>query len=100
MTPPTKHLLTGMNAIKALTQEFDSVDAYLQAVHEILQEGHMPDIKGLDDRVEHLCSTVQTVAPEIQDRCKAKLDALLQKLNHCEEEMAFFQANLPQRAPK
>ncbi len=88
MTPP----LSGMKAVKSLMQEFDSVDAYLQAVREILQEGHMPDIADLDNRVARLCETVEKVTPDIQERCLAKLDELLKKLNTCEEDMVAFQA--------
>jgi hypothetical protein len=75
----------------SLAQEFDSIDAYLQAVHEILQEGHMPDIANLDDRIEHLCSRVRESSPEIQETCLAKLESLVKKLDDCEDEMTAFQ---------
>jgi hypothetical protein len=84
------HALSGMKAVKSLMEEFDSVDAYLQAVHEIVQEGHMPDIAGLDNRVAHLCAAVEGVDTDIQGRCLAKLDELLDKLNSCEDEMTAF----------
>ena len=87
MTPP----LSGMKAVKSLMEEFDSVDAYLQAVREIMQEGHMPNIADLDDRVARLCTTVQEVTPDIQSRCLAKLDELLKKLNACEDDIIAFQ---------
>jgi hypothetical protein len=89
MTPP----LSGMKAVKALMEEFDSIDAYLQAVHEIVQEGHMPDIADLDNRVAHLCAAVDGVDTDVQGRCLKKLDELLGKLNACEDEMTAFHKN-------
>jgi len=75
----------------SLAREFDSVDDYLQAVHEILREGRMPDIADLDDRVARLCSGVEGATPEIQETCLARLDGLLKKLDDCEGEMTAFQ---------
>jgi len=83
--------LSGLNAVKAIMKEFDSVESYLRAVRDVMDEGHMPDISGLDDRVAKLCDIVQEVSPDIQERCATKLDELLQKLNDCEDEMAVFQ---------
>ncbi|MDR3424481.1 MAG: hypothetical protein P4M13_05310 [Alphaproteobacteria bacterium] len=82
---------TGLKALKRIMESFDSLDAYLQAAHEILEDGHMPDMADMDDRVAHLCSCVQEAAPEIQERCLAKLDALLKKIDMCEEEIIEFQ---------
>ncbi|MDD3371729.1 MAG: hypothetical protein PHE27_07910 [Alphaproteobacteria bacterium] len=75
----------------SLTQEFDSIDSYLIAVHEILNQGHMPDIADLDERIARLCSRVEEAPPELQEDCLAKLDDLLNKLSDCENEMTAFQ---------
>ncbi len=83
--------LSGIKTLKSVTQEFDSIDAYLQAVHEILQEGHMPDIPDLDDRVARLCDAVEKATPEIQQQCLPNLNALLKKLDDCEDEMTAYQ---------
>jgi hypothetical protein len=83
--------LSGTNVSESVSQEFDSIDAYLQAVHEILQEGHMPNIADLDDRIAQLCSYVEEAPPEIQKTCLIKLDDLLNKLNNCEDAMTSFQ---------
>jgi len=91
--PPSAHN-SGAVAVKLLMEEFDSIDAYLQAVHEILGEGHMPDIADLDNRVAHLCAGIANLAPDYQGRCLARLDALLKKLDVCEQEMAAFQSKL------
>ena len=72
-------------------EQFESIDAYLQAAFEILHEGHMPDIADLDDRVAHLCSSVGNAPTEIQEVCLRKLDDLLIKLNDCEDRMTSFQ---------
>lgn len=93
-------LLSGLNAVKTLMKEFESIDAYLRATREIMEDGHMPDIAGLDDRVARLCSVVEEVHPEIQERCITKLDDLLQKLNDCEDQMAEFHNKKLQSAQK
>ncbi len=74
-----------------LMQQFKAINAYLQAVHEILQEGHMPDIADLDDRVAHLCSNVEKAPLSVQKKCLKMLDELLSKLSICENEMTSFQ---------
>ena len=73
-------------------QEFDAVATYLQAVSEILREGHMPDINALEDKISHLCSIVQNADSGIQEEYIAKLNELLIKLNACEEQMDSLQA--------
>ena len=78
--------------LAALTEDFTAIDAYLQAVHEILQEGHMPDIADLDDRVSRLCAGIGAAAPDVQEACGRKLQDLLKKIEFCEEEMRAFHA--------
>jgi hypothetical protein len=85
---------SGAAAVKTLMEEFDSIDAYLQAVHEILGEGHMPDIADLDNRVAHLCTGIANLDPDHQGRCLARLGALLKKLDECEQEITDFQSKL------
>ncbi len=77
-----------------LTQEFDSIDAYLQALHETIHEGRLPNIADLDNRIARLCDNVKTAkessSHDIQKACLARLDSLLRKLNDCENEMIAF----------
>jgi hypothetical protein len=75
----------------ALSQEFESIDAYLKAVQEILDQGHMPDIGDLDDRIARLCSQIESAPADLHDVCLAKLDTLLKRLGDCEEQMTAFQ---------
>jgi hypothetical protein len=89
------HALSKAQISDSLAQEFASLDAYLMAIHEIVQEGHMPDVADLDDRVAHLCSNVEIAPQEIQESCLAKLDTLLEKLDACEGEMTAFYASAP-----
>ncbi|MFA5040539.1 MAG: hypothetical protein WC464_02765 [Bdellovibrionales bacterium] len=89
--------LSSAKAIESITQQFESIDAYLQAVYEILQEGHMPDIADLDDRVARLCSSVEKAPLEIQKDCLKRLDTLMLNLNNCESSMVTFQKNLPKK---
>ncbi len=82
--------LSSMEANDFIAQQFESIDAYLQAAHEILHEGHMPDIADLDDKIALLCSNVEKAPLEIQGACLARLDELLKKLNNCQDEMTAF----------
>ncbi|MFA4993693.1 MAG: hypothetical protein WC521_00075 [Bdellovibrionales bacterium] len=85
---------------ESIVQEFESIDAYLQAVHEILQEGHMPDVVDLDDRIAHLCSNVEGAPLDIQETCLIKLGELLQKLNDCETHMTALHTTTVRSAQK
>ena len=76
-----------------LIQQFESIDAYLQAVNEVLREGHMPNIADLDDRVALLCSHIKKAPLEVQEVCLTKLGELLKKLDKCENEMTSFQTS-------
>jgi hypothetical protein len=84
--------------LESIAKEFDSIDAYLQAFHETMQEGHLPNIADLDDRIAHLCSRVESAPEKVQEPCLAKLNGLLKKLDNCESEMTSFHAALVQRA--
>jgi hypothetical protein len=52
----------------------------------------MPDMTGLDERVEQLCSAIAASEAEIQQQCLPKLDSLLRKLDLCEKEVRAFRA--------
>jgi len=77
--------------LQSIAQQFESIDAYLEAVHEILGEGHLPNIADLKDRIECLCNDVENAPLEIQSVCIKKLNDLLEKLNNCENAMTSFQ---------
>ena len=77
---------------KALSEEFESLEAYLQALHEILSEGHMPDIADLGNRVTRVCTAIENADKDTQKQYKGRLDALLGKLDNCEKEIRAFQA--------
>jgi len=86
-TAPTK-------IAQALTEQFDAVEAYLQAARAVLQEGHMPDIADLHNRISRLCLDASRTPPEFRKICLERLDSLLKKLNDCENEMTTFQQAL------
>lgn len=86
--------------IQALMQEFDSVDSYVQAVVEVLKEGHLPDISDLDDRVAHLCEGVRSAPVDVQKACLSRLNALLDRIGGCESDMTSFQKALAEGAQK
>jgi len=81
-----------MITIQSLLNEFNAIDAYLKAVREILQEGHMPDMAGLDKRVAALCSTLETADTDVQQQCVPKLSDLIKRLDVCETEIRSFHA--------
>jgi len=83
-----------------LAREFGAIDDYLKAVSDILRDGHMPDLSGLDDRVSELCTSLQNATPEIQQQFVEKLAALLKKLDICEEEIRAFHAAQTERVAK
>ncbi len=83
-------MTSSATSTEALEHEFESIDGYLQAVHDILSQGSMPDIGDLDDRIARLCALVESAPEELQEGCLAKLDLLLKKLGDCEEEMTAF----------
>lgn len=87
-------------ATEALMQEFDAVDAYVQAVVEVLKEGHLPDISDLDDRVARLCEGVRSAPVEVQKACLTRLNALLERIGGCEADMTSFQKALAEGAQK
>jgi hypothetical protein len=82
--------LSSVKTTDSLTQQFEAIDAYLQAVHEVLSEGHMPDIADLDDRIALLCSHIEEAPLEVQEVCLKKLGDLLKKLDQCQNEMTSF----------
>lgn len=79
-----------LKVFEALNQEFDSLDAYFQAVLEVLQGGHMPDIADLRNRVSHLCSAVMAAPVEFQEMCRNKLKDVLANLDTCQDKIATF----------
>jgi len=81
-----------MTALESLAREFDAIDDYIKAVRDILRDGHMPDMAGLDGRVSALCATLENAKPDIQQQCLPKLNDLLQKLDVCEDEVRAFHA--------
>jgi len=89
-----------MKKLSALISEFSAIDDYLDAVRDILRNGHMPDMAGLDGRVSHLCAAIEQTDSEIQQRCLAKLDALLQRLDICETEIRDFHAALSKKVER
>jgi hypothetical protein len=93
-------VLSSISTTESIVQEFESIDAYLQAVHEVLQEGHMPDIADLDDRIARLCSNVESAPLDIQKTCLTRLGELLNKLNDCENHMTTFHTTLIKSAQK
>jgi hypothetical protein len=79
-----------MTLSQNLAREFSAIDEYLKAVSDILRDGHMPDLSGLDGRVSELCTALQSADPEIQQQFLAQMSALLQKLDVCEKEIKAF----------
>jgi hypothetical protein len=79
-----------MTPLEFLAREFDAIDDYIKAVRDILRDGHMPDMVGLDSRVSSLCATLEKAKPDIQQQCLPKLNDLLQKLDICEDEVRAF----------
>ena len=71
----------------AMLREFGAIADYIKAVREILQEGHMPDMIGLDERVSALCQAIEQAEVDIQQQCLPKLAELLQNLDHCENDV-------------
>jgi hypothetical protein len=77
-----------MTAIpQAMLREFAAIADYIKAVREILQDGHMPDMLGLDRRVSALCEAIEQCDADIQQQCLPKLNELLQKLDICENDV-------------
>ena len=79
-----------MTKTQDLIREFDAIDDYLKAVGDIIRDGHMPDLSGLDGRVSELCLSIQNAAPEIQQQFVEKMGQLLDKLDVCESEIKLF----------
>jgi len=79
-----------MTTAQSLTHEFEAIDEYLKAVSDILRDGHMPDLSGLDARVSELCSTIQGAEPELQQQFLSKMSTLLEKLDLCERDIRAF----------
>ncbi|MDR3450018.1 MAG: hypothetical protein P4M15_09800 [Alphaproteobacteria bacterium] len=88
-----------MKMLEKLTGEFAAIDEYLKAVREILQDGHMPDMTGLDARVSDLCAALEQAKPELQQQCLPKLDKLLKRLDVCETEIRAFRASRQKAGP-
>jgi len=79
-----------MPTSQSLFEEFATIDNYIKAVREVLQEGHMPDMVGLDQRVSSLCAALAESEPEIQKLCLPKLTEMLERLDECEHELRAF----------
>ncbi len=80
-----------------LLREFDSITTYLDAVHETVKQGHMPDMRGLDKRIADLCAALEQAPQDIQQQCLPKLGAVLEKLDICEAAIRAFQAARDQK---
>ena len=84
-----------MPTSQALLAEFATIDNYIKAVREVLQDGHMPDMVGLDERVSALCAKLTDSPSDVQQECLPKLSAMLERLDECEHDLrAFHDAHL------
>ena len=78
-----------------ILNEFEAIIKYITAAREIVQSGHMPDLKGLDLRVAALCNALAEADLETQQAFLPKLNDIIQSLNSCEDEMrAFHEAQM------
>lgn len=75
-----------------LRRELDGIGNYLDAAQEVIAQGHMPDMMGLDQRVAALCAALEQAEPDIQQECLPRLGGLLDKLDACEAAIRTFQA--------
>jgi hypothetical protein len=73
-------------------EELNAIREYLGAVQASLKTGDMPDIAGLEKRVEALCLKVQKADEAVQKQCLPELSALLQDLDECERDLKEWQA--------
>jgi len=83
-----------MTIAEDLAREFEAINDYLKAVSDILSDGHMPDLSGLDGRVSELCLQMEQADPEIQQKYMARMNELLHKLDACENQMRAFHETL------
>jgi len=79
-----------MKVLSALIQEFDAIDAAIQAAIDVLESRQMPDMAGLDKRVNALCSAIEKTDNETQQQCLLRLDDLLHRLDECANRLHAF----------
>ena len=70
-------------------EEFDQIDAFLLAIHELIKSGKSINLAGLDCRVENLCLAIQKSSNEVKQACVPRLKQFLDSLDDYEEEMLF-----------
>lgn len=79
-----------MPTSQSLFEEFATIESYIKAVREVLRDGHMPDMAGLDKRVSALCAALVESAPDTKKTCLPKLTQMLDHLDECEHELRVF----------
>ena len=65
----------------ALLHEIRTVGDFLVAAHDMISQGHMPDMTPLEKRMEVLCVTLQEAPDDVQDACIDEFSGLLAKLD-------------------
>jgi hypothetical protein len=70
-----------------ISAELSSIRDYLTAAQQVLKEGHMPDMAGLEQRVAAVCVAIQNAPQSIRGGYLPVLASILEQLNDCEKDL-------------
>jgi hypothetical protein len=72
--------------------ELSAIQKYLDDVSDHIREGHMPNIFGLERRVEKLCMAIESADDKVQKACLDALPHMLKQISICENDMRRLHA--------
>jgi hypothetical protein len=81
------------DSLSPLLEELAAIKAYLDAAHDVVKDGSMPDMAALERRIANLCIGIQAADVEEQSRCLPELAALLKSLDECEQGLRDWEKN-------
>lgn len=83
-----------MNEQDPIMTELAGLRELFTDAQNVLRSGVMPDIVGLDRRVQSVCQLVQTAAPDNLQGYVAEMSLLVEMLGEYEAEMRALQAEM------
>jgi hypothetical protein len=72
-------------------QDLDAIRAMIGESRESIKKGVMPNMFGLDQRIEQICKRIEEANEAIQQECLPVLSILLKDLDECEQDIRAWQ---------
>lgn len=77
----------------SILHEISAIRDYIVAVQDVLATGRMPEMIGLEQRINDICQSVQMAPSEIQQKCLHDLKVLLSDIDACKYALKSFHSS-------